>query len=99
MQINQTILEKLNTIEAMLQVQQTRPMAFQEAAKYLDVSPSHLYKLTSGGKIPHFKPQGKKLYFEKSELDQWLMQNPVKTISQIEQDAVNRVTFGVQGAL
>ncbi|WP_332912625.1 helix-turn-helix domain-containing protein [Algoriphagus boritolerans] len=33
---------------------------FNEACKYLDVSPSHLYKLTSTKHIPHFCPQGKK---------------------------------------
>ena len=33
------------------------------------------------------KPQGKMLYFEKSELEAWLRQNPVKTKMQIEQEA------------
>ena len=48
---------------------------------------SYLYKLTSGNLIPHYKPQGKMLYFEKAELEAWLRQNPVKTQAQIEQEA------------
>ena len=48
---------------------------------------SPILSLTSGNLIPHYKPQGKMLYFEKSELEAWLRQNPVKTKTQIEQEA------------
>ena len=57
-------------------------LSFDEASKFLNLSKSYLYKLTSGNLIPHYKPQGKMLYFEK-----WLRQNPVKTQAQIEQEA------------
>jgi excisionase family DNA binding protein len=59
-------------------------LSFDEASKFLNLSKSYLYKLTSGNLIPHYKPQGKMLYFEKAELEAWLRQNPVK---QIEQEA------------
>ena len=58
-----------------------------EASRFLNLSKSYLYKLTSGNLIPHYKPQGKMLYFEKAELEAWLRQNPVKTQAQIEQEA------------
>lgn len=48
---------------------------FKETAKFLDVSHSHLYKLTSQGKIPHYKPQGKRIYFDLKMLENWLRQN------------------------
>ncbi|MDR2058081.1 MAG: helix-turn-helix domain-containing protein [Dysgonamonadaceae bacterium] len=54
-------------------------LSFDEASEFLNLSKSYLYKLTSSGQIPHYKPQGKMLYFEKSELENWLRQNPVKT--------------------
>ena len=54
-------------------------LSFDEASTFLNLSKSYLYKLTSGNLIPHYKPQGKMLYFEKSELEAWLRQNPVKT--------------------
>ena len=60
-------------------------LSFDEASTFLNLSKSYLYKLTSGNLIPHYKPQGKMLYFEKSELEAWLRQNPVKTKTQIEQ--------------
>lgn len=62
-------------------------LSFDEAITFLNLSKSYLYKLTSGNLIPHYKPQGKMLYFEKSELEAWLRQNPVKTKTQIEQEA------------
>ena len=61
--------------------------SFDEASMFLNLSKSYLYKLTSGNLIPHYKPQGKMLYFEKSELENWLRQNPIKTNQQIMQDA------------
>ena len=55
-------------------------LSFDEASRFLNLSKSYLYKLTSGNLIPHYKPQGKMLYFEKAELEAWLRQNPVKKI-------------------
>ncbi|MDR0332409.1 MAG: helix-turn-helix domain-containing protein [Dysgonamonadaceae bacterium] len=61
--------------------------SFDEASKFLNLSKSYLYKLTSGNLIPHYKPQGKMLYFEKEELENWLRQNPIKTQAQIAREA------------
>ncbi len=62
-------------------------LSFEEASKFLNLSKSYLYKLTSGNLISHYKPQGKMLYFEKAELETWLRQNPIKTNEQIAQEA------------
>lgn len=62
-------------------------LTFDEACRYLGVSESLLYKLTSTKDVPHFKPRGKMLYFSKAELDAWLSQNPVKTLKQASQEA------------
>ena len=62
-------------------------LSFEEASRFLNLSKSYLYKLTSGNLIPHYKPQGKMLYFEKSELEAWLRQNPIRTQAQTEAEA------------
>ncbi|WP_342381978.1 helix-turn-helix domain-containing protein [Bacteroides ovatus] len=62
-------------------------LSFDEASTFLNLSKSYLYKLTSGNLISHYKPQGKMLYFEKTELEAWLRQNPIKTKAQIDQEA------------
>ena len=94
MQQEVIILEKLATIESLLKGQQDKVLTLEEAAKYLDVSKSYLYKLTSSNKIPHYKPQGKRIYFAKSELDAWLLRNPVKTETEVEQEANDYLTNG-----
>jgi len=66
--------------------QYSKPLNFEETLNYLSCSKSYLYKLTSGNKIPHSK-RGKKLYFEKKALDQWLLTNKVKTVSEIQEEA------------
>ena len=40
-------------------------LSFDEASKFLNLSKSYLYKLTSGNLIPHYKPQGKMLILRK----------------------------------
>ena len=46
-----------------------------EACKFLELSQSQLYKLTSKLKIPHYKPRGKIVYFDKKELLEWVKRN------------------------
>lgn len=43
-----------------------------EVADYLNLSVSNIRKKTSSGVIPHRKPSGKKLYFIKKEIDEWI---------------------------
>ena len=58
-----------------------------EAAKYMGVSKSYLYKLTMRQQIPHYKPMGKMVYFNRLELEQWLQNNRVSTDTEISQQA------------
>ena len=46
-----------------------------EVCQYLDISKSLLYKLTCNQEIPHFKPRGKMIFFEKKELVDWIKKN------------------------
>ena len=62
-------------------------LSFEEASRFLNLSKSYLYKLTSGNLIPHYKPQGKMLYIQKTELEAWLRQNPIRTQAQTEAEA------------
>jgi len=66
---------------------------FDEVAAYTGLSKSYLYKLTSSGGIPCFKPHGKHIYFNKQEVDQWLMQNRRATNVELESQAATFVTL------
>ena len=58
------------------------------ACEFLNLAKPTIYTLTSKGKIPFFK-KGKKLYFKRSELLQWIEQGKEKTVSEEQQDMDN----------
>ena len=58
-----------------------------EAARYLGISKSYLYKLTMRQLIPHYKPLGKMCYFNRQELEAWLQSNRVATEEEINREA------------
>lgn len=90
MEIQNVVLEKLEHLEKLISVNnmlQKPVLNFQEASQYLEVSPSHLYKLTSKRAIPHFCPNGKKLYFKREELNIWLLRNKQLSTTEIEEKA------------
>jgi DNA binding domain, excisionase family len=59
-------------------------LSFKESIEFMDVSKSFLYKLTSEGRISFFKPNNGKIYFKKEDLENWMMQNEVKSIESLE---------------
>jgi excisionase family DNA binding protein len=75
--------QRLRNIETLLLTQKT-VLNFDEVASYTGLSKSYLYKLTSAAGIPHFKPLGKHIYFNKLEVDAWLQRNPTKPLNEAE---------------
>lgn len=63
---------------------QKQILSFQEAVQYLDLSKSLLYKLTSSRGITFTKPNNGKLFFKKKDLDNYMMQNEVKSLTVLE---------------
>jgi len=47
-------------------------LSARQAADYLGISLSYLYKLTYGRILPYFKPNGKLIYFLEKDLACWL---------------------------
>ncbi len=68
-----------------------------EASKYLDISKSSLYKLTQQRKIPFSKPNGGKMYFQKEDLDNWMLSNRSKSIEEVEQKIVKHLNKNSDG--
>jgi len=83
---NLSIEDRLKKIEVLLQSQKT-VLSFDEVANYTGLSKSYLYKLTSSGGIPCYKPNGKNIYFNKVEIDSWLLQNRKSTNDEIDEKA------------
>jgi excisionase family DNA binding protein len=66
---------------------QDQMLTVPEAALYIKRSVSNLYKLTSGKQIPYYCPSGKKIYFKRSDLDEWLLKNKVFSQDELGQQA------------
>lgn len=62
-------------------------MNLEEAALFTGMSKSSLYKLTHRQVIPHYKPNGKLIYFEKTELLNWMRQNRISSSTEIGEKA------------
>lgn len=80
------IIQKLNEIELIVkkQIISTRDiLTLDEASEYLQLSKSCLYKMTSSKEIPYYVPGGKKIYFKKTELEEWLFKSRVTPMSEI----------------
>jgi excisionase family DNA binding protein len=86
------IEERLKSIEALLLTHKT-VFTFDDVVEYTGLSKSYLYKLTCTGRIPHSKPNGKQLFFDKKEIDKWLLRNKAKTADEIEAEAATHVTL------
>jgi len=81
------IEERLDRIERLL-TNSKDVLTFEEACEYMGVSRSFLYKLTSRRQIPHSKPNGKMIFFEKKKINIWLLQNRRKLNTESEFETI-----------
>ena len=62
-------------------------LTLEEAALFMGISKSTLYKMTHKHELPYYRPNGKLIYFEKSELVKWMLQNRSMTEDEIKEAA------------
>lgn len=88
----ETIQNDLNIIKELLQkqnIQQKEILTLDEVSDYLCLSKSCIYKMTSKKEIPFYCPMGKKIYFLKSELYNWVVSSKVTPINEITEEVEN----------
>tara|TARA_B100002019_G_C20773877_1_gene358888 strand:- start:132 stop:356 length:225 start_codon:yes stop_codon:yes gene_type:complete len=56
---------------------------------YTGYSQKQIYKLTSTRAIPHYKPNGRKLFFKRNEVDNWITQGRIKPMSELDDETQN----------
>jgi prophage regulatory protein len=84
---NQLILEKLNKLEILLTDSTKKILNIEDLINYTGYKRTYVYKLVHNNIIPYSKPNGKALFFERSEIESWLLQNKIQSKSQIEDKA------------
>lgn len=57
-----------------------------QAAEYLCLAKSSVYKMTAERTIPHFK-LSKRVYFKPKDLEEWVLKSKIKTVQEIEAEA------------
>ena len=84
------IIEKLTAIESRIESVEfslnfknenqtcSEVMSLNQLCEYCGLTKSYVYKQTSTREIPHYKI-GKRLYFKKLEIDEWLFKAKIKT--------------------
>ena len=66
-----------------------------ECAEYMGISLSTLYKMTHARIVPCYKPTGKLLFFDREEIEAWLLSNRVCTDAELQAEALS--CFGKGG--
>lgn len=77
MEIETKIMQQLAEIKELTLLAAKEMLTMNDAVLYTGLGKSCLYILTCKKKIPHYKPNGKTIYFKKSELNEWLQRNRV----------------------
>lgn len=88
------ISKQLDRIECYSMLAAKNVLVLDDVVILTGLSKSHLYKLTCTHQIPHYKPNGKLIYFDRAEIELWMKQNRVATESEVEQKAVNYISTG-----
>jgi len=89
--MEEKILDELNTIKCYTLLAAKNVLTLNDVALLTGLSKSHLYKLTCSRQIPHYKQNGKQMYFDKAEIEAWMKQNRVNTQAEAAQTAINYV--------
>ncbi len=87
MELNIEIKQQLAEIKALTLLAAKEMLTMDDAVLYTGLGKSYLYVLTCKKKIPFYKPNGKNIYFKKSELNDWLQRNRVNSIDEAESAA------------
>ncbi len=82
------IKKELQVIKELLANNSKKVLNLNELADYIGFSKSYVYKLTSQNLIPHSKPNGKAVFFDRDEIDKWLLNNSTITHQQSRRKAL-----------
>lgn len=79
----QILSDKLDSLSRMTLIGAKSILDLEETCLFTGMSKGHLYRLTSGRQIPFFR-KNRKLYFRKSDLEQWMTETPCASLKEID---------------
>jgi excisionase family DNA binding protein len=89
------VLNELQELKNLTLIGVKKALSMNDASLLTGLSKSHLYKKVCQKEIPYYKGHGGKLtYFDKDELNAWMLQNRVKTNDEIKSEATAYIVTG-----
>ena len=88
-QLNKQIADLQKRVDALEDILEAGKVVLtvEEAAKFMGMARSSLYKMTSDQTIPFYRPNGKMIFFEKTDLLSWIRKNRVSSRDEINEEA------------
>ena len=81
---------RLENIERLTALSAKKVLNMDEVALLTSLSKSYIYKLVHQRLIPHWKNDQNRInYFNKSEIEDWMLKHKVKTTDEIQEEADN----------
>jgi excisionase family DNA binding protein len=95
--IKEIVLKQLADIRKFSLLAAKNILDVDDVVALTGLSKGFVYKLTCRKEIPHYKPNGKLLYFDRQEIESWMKQNRVNTIEEAEQTASKYLINNMEG--
>lgn len=86
------ILQRLERIERYSIIAAKSMLNIEELSFLTGMSKSWIYKATCDHIIPYYKPNGKQIYFDRKEIEDWMRQNRISTNDEINLAASKYIT-------
>lgn len=86
-----SIEERLERIERLFVLAYKKALNVADVALLLGISESRVRHMANDGTLPYSKPNGGKLYFDKEDIERYLLSNRQLSKSEIESIASTRI--------
>lgn len=78
------LMQKLEELKRLTLIGAKDMLTIEELSYYTGFSIDYIYSLTHKKLIPYYKPSGKKIYFDKAEINDWMHQNKSIALQEAE---------------
>lgn len=85
--MNEEIKQQLDRIESYAMIAAKSVLNIREAAFILGMTERSIREKVRNHEIPAYKPNVNRLYFRKTELESWMLQNRSKSMAEIQSEA------------
>lgn len=82
------IIQKLEELKRISLLSAKNVLTIDDVCLLTGLKRNYIYMLTSGKQIPHYHPTGKLIYFDRSEIEDWMKRNRVQTKQEAETKAL-----------